>query len=233
VPAGKAVPLFLVLGGGGAQGGAGIDNNTKMSVIADRYGFVAAFVTSVSVFNGRGHGWRNSDHMSSEDVDWIRHEIIRIVKAGGIDKRRVFVVGTSIGGSMAYRIGCALSTRVAGIGSVGGIMFMKKCKPARAMSVLTIVGDRDTGFIGKPGIVAPLTTSKRWARLDRCGVSGATTRSGIVTTTLWSGCSDHSKVGLTSIAGGNHGWPGVRPYDAGDAFWQFFQGVRLPRSSRP
>jgi len=235
VPAGKRVPLFVTLGGYGATG-PGIPVNTQMNAIADKYGFVVAYPTSPSNFKGKP-AWRDASWMPRTDIDYLRKEIIKLVKAGGIDRRRVFVVGTSMGGSMAYRIGCELASRVAGVGSVSGAMFMKSkaCKPARSVSVLTIVGDKDGSLplAGKPGIAAPGKTSGRWARLNHCRDTNKT-QSGIVTTRLWSGCRHHSKVALDVIAGGHHGWPGVRPFDSGEAFWRFFSSVRLAKkSSRP
>ncbi len=60
-----------------------------------------------------------------------------------MDPARVFAVGVSAGGMMAYRLGCELSGRVTGVGAVAGAMILDDCRPTRPLSVIEIHGTAD------------------------------------------------------------------------------------------
>src|SRR5205085_1985187 len=62
-----------------------------------------------------------------------------------VDPRRIFVVGHSNGGFMAYRMACDHSDTVAAIVSVAGAMYddARKCRAAHPVSVLQVHGPPD------------------------------------------------------------------------------------------
>jgi polyhydroxybutyrate depolymerase len=209
-------------------------HTTSLDTVADRHGFVVAYLSSGNRSSWLGAGWQPPD-----DLHYVRGVIDRLVARGGIDPTRVYAIGFSAGGSMAYRVGCQLGSRVAAIGAVSAAMGMPTCRPRRPVSVLTIIGDADQ-FIpidGTPRIASPARTSARWARLDRCRRRGRPRRSGVVVARAWYACEGRSEVALYVIVGGVHAWPGgagIEPtspdarLDASTALWRFLRRARRP-----
>lgn len=116
---------------------------------------------------------------------------------------------------MAYRMGCELADRVAGIGSVAGAMILDECKPSRPVSVIEIHrtvdglvpydGGRTAGGATQPSPPTPAVAA-RWAEWDRCPGPSTSQAQGPVTTMSWSGCASGTAVKLVTIEGGSHTW---------------------------
>lgn len=140
-----------------------------------------------------------------------------------VDPRRVYLVGHSNGGFMAYRMACEESARLAAIVSIAGATWLDaaRCQPESRVSVLQIHGDQD-GIIKYEGgrFAAQLElypsaqqTVAACARHNRCAdslsalgppldldvsVPGSETQK-----QQHAGCAD-SAVELWTIAGGEH-----------------------------
>ena len=84
-----------------------------------------------------------------DDVAFFDELITSLITQYEIDTTRVWVVGHSNGGMMAYRLACELSTRVTAIGVAAGALVIDTCAPARPVSALHVHGELDT--------VVPLT----------------------------------------------------------------------------
>ena len=84
-----------------------------------------------------------------DDVAFFDELIASLISQYDIDTDRVWVVGHSNGGMMAYRLACELSTRVTAIGVAAGALVIDTCAPARPVSALHVHGELDT--------VVPLT----------------------------------------------------------------------------
>ena len=84
-----------------------------------------------------------------DDVAFFDELITSLISQYDIDTDRVWVVGHSNGGMMAYRLACELSTRVTAIGVAAGALVIDTCAPARPVSALHVHGELDT--------VVPLT----------------------------------------------------------------------------
>jgi polyhydroxybutyrate depolymerase len=95
----------------------------------------------------------------------------------------------------------------------------------RPLSILAFHGTKDplvpyqNGAIGLslPGIKVRGTELNMgdWARLDHCRTVPRRTRIGTqVVRQQWSGCAGHHSVGLYTIIGGGHSWPGADPTKA-------------------
>ncbi len=63
-----------------------------------------------------------------------------------MDRKRVYLIGHSNGGSMAYRMACQFSDQVAGIASLAGTTFMDptQCRPSEPVNILHIHGTAET-----------------------------------------------------------------------------------------
>ena len=158
-----------------------------------------------------------------------------------IDVNRVYAVGVSAGAMMAYRLGCELSARIAGVGSVAAAMVLDDCRPARPVSVIEIhgtadglvpyLGGRTAGGATQPSPPTPAVL-QRWADLDACPSAAATKTDGAVSTSTWTGCGAGTAVKLITIDGGGHTWfaEGLGPVsgavDATSEIWAFLSAAR-------
>lgn len=158
-----------------------------------------------------------------------------------VDPERVFAVGFSAGAMMAHKLGCDLAGRIAGVGSVAGAMVLEECRPSRPVSVIEIHGTADGLVPYEGGRTAGGATQpspptrevvKRWAELDGCQPTPATTTEGVLSTSMWTGCREGTSVQLITIDGGGHTWfapllgPASGALDATRVVWEFLSGLR-------
>ena len=120
-------------------------------------------------------------HSGVDDSGYLQDVIHQAQDRYSVDPRRIFVVGHSNGGFMAYRMACDHSDTVAAIVSVAGAMYddAKKCSAAQPVSVLQVHGtsDRTVPYPGGTidGIKVPgaMTTVVDWATFDGCAPAPA------------------------------------------------------------
>lgn len=122
-----------------------------------------------------------------DDVAYVARVIDDAVKKHGADPRRVYLVGFSNGGFLAYRLACELAPKIAAIVSIGGAgPEPGSCKPSGPVAVLEIHGEADevvpvAGGPLAPGLRMPRhplvppasATLAGWARVDGCDARGA------------------------------------------------------------
>jgi polyhydroxybutyrate depolymerase len=177
-----------------------------------------------------------------DDVGFIARLVDHVSATFPVDQGRVFAVGVSAGGMMAYRLACELSTRFAGIVSVAGALAVRGCAPTRPVSVLEIHGTSDTHvpFAGTPDLFPSTpSTARFWTAVDGCTTQDPPARSGITLTSTWVGCRGGTTVRLDTVDGGQHTWFGSQLPDVSDpipgepdataAAWSFLS--RLPLRS--
>ena len=238
-------PLVLALHGGGntAQSLAG---TTMLDQAADRHGLIVAYPEAWErgVWNG-GFCCTGGRGSAAADLHFLDRVVTDVADARDVDLDRVYAVGVSAGGVMAYRLGCDLAGKVAGVGSVAGVMKLDDCNPAVPVSVIEIHGTADEIVPYEGGVViservatelAPPTraVAERWAALNRCPGPVATEVEGTVTTARWAGCAGGTEVRLVTLEGGTHNWfaPEFGPPDgAVDATAELlaFFGLDRPR----
>ena len=222
------VPLVILLHGSGSTPESLI-SWSRFDKLASQQGFVVASLSS-----GLNPSWLAFESQNSEvDVDYMRSEITALVKTQNIDPNRVFVVGFSNGGAMAYRAACELAPQIAGIGVVSAKFGMTTtCHPARPVAVMGVFGTADglIPFSGSARVEAPAASIARWRAFDSCPAAPAETGSGVVSTQLWQPCAAGTAVSYTVIQGGLHTWsgaPGLDPsapnaqFPATSALWAF------------
>ena len=77
------------------------------------------------------------------DVDFMSIVISNMEKNYLIDLSRVWVVGFSNGGMMAYRLACEIPDQITGIAVGGGAFTVGDCTPTRAVNVIHLHGEQD------------------------------------------------------------------------------------------
>ncbi|MFM8477141.1 MAG: alpha/beta hydrolase family esterase, partial [Planctomycetaceae bacterium] len=178
--------------------------------------------------------------------------IDRISATWVIDRDRIFVTGFSNGASMTFRLGAELSHRVAAIAPVAGTCWIKKPKPANALSLCYITGAADSlnpieggypklAFGGKEqgGQPKPAvqTFIDEWAAALHCPQEprGDETSNGIHKR-LYGPGRHKAEVMVITVEGLGHHWPGgisqapqfllgkpSKKLSATDVIWEFFR----------
>ncbi|MDQ3336249.1 MAG: alpha/beta hydrolase-fold protein [Myxococcota bacterium] len=148
-----------------------------------------------------------------DDVGYIGKLIDDIIDSYPIDKSRVFVIGHSNGGYMAYRMACERPDVITAIAGLAGAASSTpaSCTPARSVNILHMHGTADatvpyTGTTGAEGSIL------QWAGKDGCGTTlspGATydldnVAAGSETQALTAGCPSGVAVELWKMEGVGH-----------------------------
>lgn len=86
------------------------------------------------------------DGTNPDDVGALSHTIDATVAALPIDETRIYLIGHSNGGFMAYRMACEQGKRFAGIAVLAGADYLDlaACVPKAPVSVLHLHGDADS-----------------------------------------------------------------------------------------
>jgi polyhydroxybutyrate depolymerase len=225
---GGPLPLLVFLHGLGGSG-AELTSALHLDEMAEAFGF--AFLAPDGVLDSSGRRfWNASDSCCNFDGIAVDHvAMLRrwIAEAGAdhrVDPRRVYVVGFSNGGFMAYRAACEFGSLLAGIVSIAGAGpgDTSACHPDKPLSVLQIHGDRDpiVKFDGghlfadarRPRYPSAQKSLGYWAKFDACDdeatparVLDLNPRLPGAETVVWryAGCSGRH-VELWKIAGGDH-----------------------------
>ncbi|MDQ3980890.1 MAG: polyhydroxybutyrate depolymerase, partial [Actinomycetota bacterium] len=170
----RPAPLVLMLHGVGNSAQSMVEA-TQFDRTADRAGFVVAYPEGVNQTWNAGYCCLGGASVSPDDVAFLARVIDDVRVRQNVDPARVFAVGVSAGGMMAYRLGCELSGRVSGVGAVAGGMILDECRPNRPVSVIEIHGTADQlvpyeGGFTAGGATQPspptLALAERWAELN-------------------------------------------------------------------
>jgi polyhydroxybutyrate depolymerase len=159
------------------------DSYFLMSPVAKAKGLV--FAAPEGTFDeGRARFWNATDACCDfygagvNDSKYLVDLIDEIETRVNVDPKRIYLVGHSNGGFMAYRMACDHADRIAAIAGLAGATFEKQsdCDATEPVSVLHIHGTADTDipYDGGPhpssGVIYPgaVETVERWAAVDGC-----------------------------------------------------------------
>lgn len=227
-------PMILVFHGGGMQAPA-MQRLTHMDAVADARGFIAVYP------NGIDRHWndgRSSIRNPQDDVGFISALIGDLEHSSPVDSHRVYATGISNGALFAERLGCDLSSRIAGIAPVAGSMpttLAPSCHPGRPVAVMQIDGTGDPimpfnggavatfGGRGEGGdVLSVAATTAMWARDNGCrrpaaAITATLPRIAVldrttITSTAYTGCEAGGAVRQFTVLGGGHAWPGGVQY---------------------
>jgi polyhydroxybutyrate depolymerase len=231
VPAGydpaKKAPLVVLLHGHESSASQQ-ERYFKLTAESERRGFLYAMPDGTSDRDGKRF-WNATDaccdyyHSGVDDSAYLNRVLDTVQSAYSVDTARVYFVGYSNGGFMAYRMACDHSTRIAAIVSLAGAVANDTalCTPQQPVSVLEIHGtaDETIKFAGGTYTGRPYpsvdTTLATWRHINGCSVKadasappldlesrlpGAET--GV--TSYSTGCRGSKRVELWYIKGGGH-----------------------------
>jgi len=117
-----------------------------------------------------------------DDAGYLRGVIEEIARRFAVDRKRIYLVGVSNGGFMAYRMACQHADLIAGIASVAGMTFLgSNYQPSQPVHILHIHGTADTtvpyagGSMGTPmfpsnlpPLPGALQSVQMWAGYNGC-----------------------------------------------------------------
>ena len=91
--------------------------------------------------------WNGNLFDTPNDIEFISDLIDQTIEDYNVDSERIYVMGRSNGGFMAYTLACELSEKIAAIASVGGAMTYNNmnnfCDATRVVPILEIHGTAD------------------------------------------------------------------------------------------
>lgn len=210
----RPLPLVMALHGSGNTPESFVQAS-RLDVAASAGPFAVAYPEAVRLLWNGGFCCTSGRGDPAADVRFLDRVITDVAAKRPIDTSRVYAVGVSAGGIMGYRLACDLAGRIAGVASVAGSMQLDDCRPSRPVSVIAIHGTGDDlvpyqggRIIGAATRPAPpaMAVAERWAALNGCPGTEASTVDGPVAITDWAGCAERTKVRMVTIAGGGHSW---------------------------
>jgi len=134
VPKDKALPVVLMLHGGGGHKHSAASNYGWVK-LADEKKFVAVFpegsagkrtLRASARFWNEGSGRVLDMAKAPDDVAYLRAVLDDVAKQTAIDEKRVFVTGFSMGASMTWRVGVEMADRVTAIAPVSGHLWLEE-----------------------------------------------------------------------------------------------------------
>lgn len=226
----QSAPLVLLLHGAGGNGKWQIEYS-GLEAKADEAGFILASPDGTGRLGRWMLTWNAGDccgYASDHDVDdvaFLERLIDEIVPRYNIDPRRIYVVGLSNGGMMAYRLAQRLPERFAAVGVVSGSHLGEAPELDVPVPVIHFHGteDRLVPFDGGSdrtwhpthGFRSARETVQAWARANGCPLEpehevfpdqhddGTT-----ISVERFGPGRDGAEVVLYVITGGGHTWPG-------------------------
>jgi polyhydroxybutyrate depolymerase len=245
------VPLLVFLHGLGGSGEQ-LTSGLHLKELSEKLGFAFFAPDGMLDYSGRRF-WNasesccNFDRLQIDHVALLRDWIETALKHPKLDPARVYLVGYSNGGFLAYRAACQLGSLVRGIFSIGGAgpNDPKSCHPDQPPSVVEIHGDQDAivafggGYLfadrRRPPHPSAEASLRLWAERNGCSEPASVRQNldldpripGAETEVLsYPGCKQRS-VELWRIRGGDHA-SGLSRNGVG-AIWQAIQAdARAP-----
>lgn len=216
-------PVVLLLHGYTATGKMQDFYFGLSSKVSER-GFVLVVPNGMANAEGKQY-WNATDgccdfeHTNVDDVGYLRELLQQVRSQYKLSQNKVFALGHSNGGFMAYRLACEADQMVDGIMSLAGATFKNPadCKATKPVTILQVhaiddgtvkyEGD-EVGFPRLAPYPGALATVAQWAQRDGCEGEAAAGETidlvsmipGADTSSLyWRNCQGGAKVGLWTI----------------------------------
>ena len=151
----------------------------------------------------------NATTYEEDDVLLTSTIISYLESRATIDASRVWAMGHSNGGMMAYRLACELSEKVTAVAVVVGSMVTPSCFPAKPVSVIHLHGDLDPtvpiqggGKFGTPNIYYSVLD---YVNAIACGDNSSTNFTDVEQQFMWN-CPNDTQVKLINYLENSHEW---------------------------
>lgn len=210
------VPVLVILHGAGLLA-AEQQIIAAADPLADERGFVTVYPQGASL------DWTFLQGLP-DDRKFMRLMLNQMEEGLNIDRERIYALGFSNGGLMAFRLGCQETELFRAIGTVAATLIRSLdniCPLSEPVPAVFILGTADRVFLYDDGLAGGrsfyggLATTARWAALNGC--SGDPVPEALpdrfddgTTVTHWrtTGCPPGGDVELYAVEEGGHTWPG-------------------------
>lgn len=144
------MPLVILLHAYTANGGVQEDY-MKFRPLAEKRGFLYCYPDGM-VDRWGNRFWNAADACCDfwstgvDDAGYIRGLIEEIGRQFAVDRKRVHLIGHSVGGWLAYRMACESAELIASLASFNGMTSLQptSCHPSEPVNILHIHGTADT-----------------------------------------------------------------------------------------
>jgi polyhydroxybutyrate depolymerase len=235
-------PLIVVLHGRGQSWRTSVDQSGFLSLV-HRHQAVLVFP------DGIGRSWNVGDGCCGlaakkglPDVAFVTSVLSDALRRLPVDPSRVYLVGYSNGGKLAYSLSCRHPTMFAALATYGSAPLAACPIGTSPTPFLIAVGEKDPilPYNGAPKAHPPtpsIRTALAWLRAQD-GCTGAPTA--VTTRQLlqqdWTRCKAGSEVQSVVYIEVGHNWPGAPKAGnpaVSQVMWQFLTTHRLPQTSAP
>lgn len=229
----KPLPLVVVIHGA-FDTAAGMEKYSTFSDLADRENFIIMYPNGMGIFGlfqhwNAGHCCGKAANDDVDDVGFIAAAIDDVRVRLQIDPDRIYMVGFSNGGMLAYRFAAERGDILAAVAplaaSIGGrpsedAPQWRIPDPVKPLSVITIHGLADDDIVYEGGVSLHRGGTRTfwsvdesvdfWVRHNGCHPNAAETElnQGHVRVRTWGACNDDTEVVLYLIEDWGHVWPG-------------------------
>jgi polyhydroxybutyrate depolymerase len=171
--------------------------------------------------------------LAVNDVAFLQATIAQVLRSDPAASRRVYLVGYSNGGRMAFRMACADPGAFAGVAAVEAVP-VSACTDPVPVPIIEVASSGDPLLTipqsGTPKHIAghaEVTVGqliRQWRAIDGCPEAAATTRYGQAVTMRWADCRPGARMEMVEYYGGSHAWPNGQPGTpaAQQMIWSFF-----------
>jgi polyhydroxybutyrate depolymerase len=210
--AGTATPLVLALHSRTTNATVILANSQILSW-AESMNFIVAGLNG-AVYEGAsswnaGNCCTNATTNEENDLLFASTVIDFVSSKYSVDKSRIWAIGHSNGGMMAYRLACDLSDKITAVAVVTGALMDDTCNPTKQVSLLHIHGDLDPtvpynggGKLETPDIYHSVLD---YTKANTCNGSTAANITDDEQRYLWS-CPNGVQVELVNYMTQSHAW---------------------------
>lgn len=217
----RKAPAGLVIAfHGGGQNVRRFSEGVDIQRMADRYGFVVALPQGIkNTWNAGGNppaGYAEVNRI--DDLGFVTALLDELTASGRIDPAKVYAMGVSKGGMMAYWAACNMPERLAAIAVVAGTLSAPACPRFDDTSLLHIHGENDQNVPFHGGRGAYTAKGSYWPsafegiqkfrQAESCAAEESVSRVAPDTTCRASRCSGGDTVQYCLVDDGGHAWPG-------------------------
>lgn len=243
----RPMPVMVLLHGVGDTG-ATIADVTRMKEKADKEGFVLVCPNGTQLLGRAGlsfwdvPNWPLPEGIPRvSDTQFIAAVVDRSLAQMNIDPKRVYLVGHSNGGMLAYALASRYPDKFAAIAVVNAAMTGREQAPQKPVSVLSIRGVLDpvVPIVGLPNRIGEIDLPRMdswnnsmefWRRGN--GITSEATQTTTTAGRVISYRDNTSGVQVEQhlLSDAGHPWPGGRrsqsTFNATDAIWSFLSAQR-------
>jgi polyhydroxybutyrate depolymerase len=236
-PAGT-LPLLIVLHGRGQSESSALSMTGFLGLVQQQQAVLLVPEGEQRSWNA-GHGCCGfAGAHQAADVPFVAAIVADALRRWPIDAQRVYLVGYSNGGKLAYSAACAHPALFAAVATYGAVP-LSPCPPGTpAVSMMLAVGSEDQvlPFHGKPAGHPPLPSVAQaltWLRAQAgCPARAQTVQDGSAAVQRWAGCAGGTDVESVVYPGRGHAWPSGGSPTAATLMWTFLSrhaGHGVPR----